>query len=161
MFKEKKIMFLIAETPVHAGSGSGIGVIDLPIQRERHTDFPKIESSGLKGCLRDVMMSSNKPSDTGVKPLDVTSSENETGDQSKKVTYLSLLFGSEVEEAFSGAVSVTDAKILLFPVKSLKGIFCWITCPMVLERFRRDLKLAGVNDMDKIDFNSMPNTVSD
>jgi CRISPR-associated protein Cmr4 len=31
----------------------------------------------------------------------------------------------------------------LFPVKSLKGVFAWVTCPMVLERFKEDLKLKG------------------
>jgi len=35
---------------------------------------------------------------------------------------------------------------LLFPVKSLKGIFAWITCPMVLERFRKELEMLGIND---------------
>ncbi len=43
MWKEAKPMFIIAETPIHPGSGSELGIVDLPIQRERHTNFPKIE----------------------------------------------------------------------------------------------------------------------
>ncbi|MCS7299878.1 MAG: type III-B CRISPR module RAMP protein Cmr4 [Spirochaetia bacterium] len=122
MFKEKKIMFLIAETPVHAGSGSGIGVIDLPIQRERHTDFPKIESSGLKGCLRDAFK------DSGVGQ-----------------TIINAIFGPENSGDYAGAMAITDARILLFPVKSLKGVFAWITCPMVIERFVRDVMMIDKN----------------
>jgi CRISPR-associated protein Cmr4 len=56
------------------------------------------------------------------------------------------VFGPEdAEEAHAGALAFTDARILLFPVKSLKGVFAWITCPMVLERFKKDLKLTGEN----------------
>ena len=54
MYKKAIPFFLICETPLHAGSGSDLGVIDLPIQRERHTTFPKIESSSLKGSLREA-----------------------------------------------------------------------------------------------------------
>ena len=53
MFKIARPLFLICETPLHAGSGDALGVVDLPIQRERHTGFPKIEASSLKGALRE------------------------------------------------------------------------------------------------------------
>lgn len=43
MFLKFQPFFIIAETPVHAGSGSELGIVDLPIQRERPTAFPKIE----------------------------------------------------------------------------------------------------------------------
>ena len=52
MYKAFQPFFLIAEAPIHAGSGSEVGIVDLPIQRERHTSFPKIEGSGIKGCFR-------------------------------------------------------------------------------------------------------------
>ena len=42
-----------------------------------------------------------------------------------------------------GALSITDARILAFPVRSLKGVFAWVTCPAVLQRLQRDLSLAG------------------
>lgn len=44
MFKSAKPVFLIVETSLHAGSGSDLGIVDLPIQREKHTDYPKIEA---------------------------------------------------------------------------------------------------------------------
>lgn len=42
-----------------------------------------------------------------------------------------------------GSLAFGDAKILLFPVRNLKGAFAWITCPFVLERLRSDLARAG------------------
>ncbi len=186
MFKEKRIMFLIAETPVHAGSGSEIGIVDLPIQRERYTDFPKIESSGLKGCVREAFesyrVSDNKKSflisSQKTKELknifptieDIWKVKNEKGEEIEKTDKngnkllkfdeaIFLIFGPEDEEAHSGALTLTDARILLFPVKSLKGIFAWITCPMVLERFKKDLELAGIEDFNFCDFYKLKNTL--
>ncbi|MEM1725039.1 MAG: type III-B CRISPR module RAMP protein Cmr4 [Thermoplasmata archaeon] len=148
MFKEKRILFLIAETPVHAGSGSEVGIVDLPIQRERYTDFPKIESSGLKGCIREVFESSSRE-------IEVNSKKISVNDKS----CISLVFGPEGEEAHAGAMTITDARILLFPVKSLKGVFAWITCPMVLERFKKDLEFIGISRFDSIDFGNLVNTL--
>jgi CRISPR-associated protein Cmr4 len=37
MFEQKAAVFLYAVSPVHMGAGQAIGVIDNPIQRERHT----------------------------------------------------------------------------------------------------------------------------
>jgi CRISPR-associated protein Cmr4 len=136
MFKKSKLFFIIAETPLHAGSGGEItGLVDLPIQRERHTNFPKIEASGLKGCIREALENSNKQISLNSQQININD---------KKI--ISLVFGPEdTEEAHAGALAFTDARILLFPVKSLKGVFAWITCPMVLERFKEDLKLTGEN----------------
>jgi CRISPR-associated protein Cmr4 len=141
MIKKSKLFFIIAETPLHPGSGGEVtGLVDLPIQRERHTNFPKIEASGLKGCIREAFENSNKQISLNSQQININD---------KKI--ISLVFGPEdTEEAHAGALAFTDARILLFPVKSLKGVFAWITCPMVLERFKEDLRLTGEN------FNYMP-----
>ena len=60
MYKNAKPLFLICETPLHVGSGSDLGIVDLPIQRERHTNFPKIEASSLKGALREAFENPDK-----------------------------------------------------------------------------------------------------
>lgn len=52
MYQLAKPLFFRTETPLHAGSGSDLGHIDLPIQREKHTDLPNIQSSSLKGAFR-------------------------------------------------------------------------------------------------------------
>lgn len=130
MFKSAKPLFMLCETPLHAGSGNELGVIDLPIQRERHTGFPKVEASGIKGCIRNSFENLNE----------ITI--NETATQSKE-TIINLLFGPENGNEHGSALSFTDGRLLLFPVKSIKGVFAWVTCPKVLEKFRNELRFAG------------------
>jgi CRISPR-associated protein Cmr4 len=50
----------------------------------------------------------------------------------------------EESNAHAGALSFTDARILAFPVRSLRGVFAWVSCPDVLRRLGRDLALAGL-----------------
>ncbi|WP_243293114.1 type III-B CRISPR module RAMP protein Cmr4 [Bacillus sp. FJAT-47783] len=127
MFSNSKPFLLHAITSVHAGSGSEIGLVDLPIQREKHTGFPKIESSTLKGAIRYAM----EP-------------KCEKDGEEKQ---FELIFGSKPNQSSqenqtqSSAVAFSDARVLLFPVKSIKGIFAWITCPQVLKRFNDELIL--------------------
>jgi len=159
MFKKSKLFFIIAETPLHPGSGGdSSGLVDLPIQRERHTNYPKIEASGLKGCIREAFKDSNceiKIGNQKIKPQ--TKIEYKEDNKDKETYYISLVFGPEdSDESHAGALSFTDARILLFPVKSLKGVFTWITCPMVLERFKEDLSLA----QEKLNF-SIPQEIEE
>jgi CRISPR-associated protein Cmr4 len=153
MIKHSKMMFLIAETPLHAGSGGdSVGIVDLPIQRERHTNFPKIEASGLKGCIREAFENSNKIISINGQNINVNNKD-----------IISLIFGPEPENGnnndHASSIFFTDARILLFPVKSLKGVFAWITCPMVLERFREELKLLKLNNINfDYNFNLLKNT---
>ena len=95
--------------------------MDLPIQRERHTSWPKIEGSSLKGSIREAFEAK------GINKEDIN-----------------LVFGPEDGELHAGAITFTDARILVFPVRTLKGIFAWITCPLVLERFREDMEIVGI-----------------
>jgi CRISPR-associated protein Cmr4 len=134
MFQEKKALFLICETPLHAGSGSDLGIVDLPIQRERHTSFPKIESSSLKGALREA-----------VETHFINKGEDAKRERKHDTVY--TLFGPENagNNAHMGAVGFSDARLLLFPVKSMKGVFAWITCPKVLQQFERDMKITNEN----------------
>lgn len=156
MYRNAHPLFLICETPLHAGSGSDLGIIDLPIQRERHTGFPKIEGSGLKGSIREAVERKIKP-DPNTK-WDFSSrntpaamihrvfgyddgSLNGQKDDLKKV-FVKDGKTDEYETSFAGCVSFSDARLLLFPVKSMKGVFAWITCPKVLNQFAKDMMLA-------------------
>lgn len=123
MFKSAKLLFLYTETPLHVGSGTSLGTVDLPIQRERHTNLPMIQSTGIKGKLRSTFQN------------------NGLADQ-KEV--LKVIFGPDSGNAsdHAGALSPGDGRILLFPVRSLAGVFAWITCPLVINRFMRDLTLT-------------------
>lgn len=135
MYKIARPFFMVVETPLHAGSGTDLGVVDLPIQRERHTGFPKIEASGLKGCIRDAFEKNEDEISVGTAKVE---NRDET---------ISLTFGPESGDDHAGALGFTDARLLLFPVKSMKGIFAWVTCPKVLARFRNDLELATITNV--------------
>ena len=118
------IMNMVAQTSIHAGAGQALSVIDLPIQRESHTQFPVIFGSSLKGALRfraSQVLNDNKK--------------------------LVNVFGadSQSEDTFAGAIMISDAKLLLLPVRSLNGYFKWVTCPALLRRYANDCERAGVN----------------
>ena len=55
---EAMLMFVHALTSIHPGSGTALGVVDLPVQRERHTNWPTIAGSSLKGVLKAEARSS-------------------------------------------------------------------------------------------------------
>ena len=118
----KSMMFLYVETPLHAGTGRALGTVDLPIQRERATGYPMIQASGIKGRLRAHYEGTMNADD------------------------LVAVFGPKTENAsdHAGALSFGDARLLLFPVRSLAGVFAWCTSVDVLSRFVRELKLTGV-----------------
>ena len=115
---DAKLLFLHALSPLHAGTGQGVGVIDLPIAREKATDIPIVPGSSLKGVLRDAC--------------------TDTGDKI-------AVFGPETEnaDAHAGSAHFTDARLLLLPVRSLAGTFAWVTSPLLLQRLRRDATHAA------------------
>lgn len=138
MFQISKPLFLICETPLHAGSGDSLGIVDLPIQREKHTSFPKIEASSLKGALREAF-----------------EEESERVPEKSKINKNKILkaFGPEEtsgDGSSAGSLGFTDARLLLFPVKSMKGIFALITCYKVLSRFSDDLVLSKMEGISNI-----------
>jgi len=143
MFKESTALFLYAETSLHAGSGESLGAIDLAIQRERYTGFPCVAAQGIKGPVRDWF---ERKYDMPEKP-----DPDQFTLEQKQVW---AAFGPNTQRAseHAGAVAFTDARLLLFPVRSMKGVFAWITCPFVLGRLKRDLGLAQAAVPDWQDF---------
>ncbi|TSE30397.1 type III-B CRISPR module RAMP protein Cmr4 [Tepidimonas charontis] len=120
MFEKTRLLFLYAVSPVHMGAGQAIGVIDNPIQRERHTDHPMIAGSGLKGALRHHL----------------------EGKWNK--AEVARLFGPESNASdYAGCVSFGDAQLVAFPVRSLKRGFVWAVSPVTLARLKRLAVLAG------------------
>jgi CRISPR-associated protein Cmr4 len=144
MYRTTQPLFIFCETPLHAGTGSDLGIIDLPIQRERHTGFPKIESSSLKGSLREAFERSKDQKSLQVGSSNYQEQVHRTfgfdSDSAHGLTESGQFFNDKKNREFSGCIAVTDARLLLFPVKSHKGVFAWITCPRVVSRFISDLK---------------------
>lgn len=123
MFEKHAAVFLYAVSPVHMGAGQAVGVIDNPIQRERHTNHPSFAGSGIKGAVRH-----------GFEALG--------GDK----TLMDRLFGPDAgsSDLHAGAVSFGDAQLVALPVRSLKGGFVYATCPQALSRAQRLMNLIGI-----------------
>lgn len=131
MFEKALVCGIYALTPIHAGSGIEINSpVDLPIQREKHTQFPVIQGQSLKGVLRRKYY------------YEICKNKNNAKERTEAI------FGPETDRAdeHAGAISVCDARVLLFPVRSLKGVFAYVTCPIILERLKRDLEIARISN---------------
>lgn len=111
-----KLLHILTRTPLHVGAGSSVGAIDMPVQRERHTQIPVIPGSGLKGVLRDLW--------------------NEDKSNQER------LFGPDSDdkekEHRAGELVIGEARVLCFPVRSAKGSFAWTTSPLALTRHARE-----------------------
>lgn len=119
---KKMTMTLFARTPVHVGAGSSVGAVDSPVQRERHTRIPIVPGSSLKGVLADLW---NEKDDDG---------------HWQRTPEGKVLFGEDNNnaDAKAGSLLIGEARVLAFPVRSAKGMFAWLTAPVVLNRFKRD-----------------------
>ena len=103
MYKLARAFFMFSETPLHAGSGDDLGLVDLPIQRERHTGFPKVEASSLKGAIREAFENQSTIEFDG----------HSLSGEEKKLA-ISLSFGPEDEDLHAGALGFTDARLYFF-----------------------------------------------
>lgn len=123
MFTKHAALFLYAVSPVHMGAGAAIGVIDNPIQRERHTRHPCFAGSGIKGAVRHGFTAIG-------------------GDEK----LIDRLFGPDAgsSDLHAGAVSFGDAQLVALPVRSLKGGYVYATCPQAISRAQRLLGLIRV-----------------
>ena len=130
---EQGIFHLHTISGLHVGIGQGTGVIDLPIARERASNLPQVPGSGLKGVLRDEL-----------DPGDV--SDDKLND------HLSL-FGPKAGDnasEYAGAIAVGDGRLLALPVRSWTGTFAWVSCPMILRRYQRDMQSIANSDVPAI-----------
>lgn len=129
-----RLLFVHALSPLHAGTGQGTDIIDLPIAREKATGIPYLPGSSVKGTLRDGF---NIPG----------------GEQSEEVQQARAkqwaIFGPDTNnaDAFAGSVQFGDARLLLLPVRSLAGTFAWVTSPYLLQRFKREAAIVGFKDL--------------
>jgi CRISPR-associated protein Cmr4 len=112
--------FLIhALSPLHAGTGDAADIIDLPIARMKATGIPFVPGSSIKGVLREHWRERRR-------------------DANGK---LEAVFGPPSTDAalHAGALVVSDARLWALPVRSFRGVFAWVTSPLLLSLARRDL----------------------
>ncbi len=118
---QTKLLFIQALSSLQPGTGQGVGVIDQPVSREKATGLPYLPGSTIKGVLRDCW-------------------------EIEKIPNLEEVFGqtTEASEPFAGSVSLMDGRLLLLPVRSLAGVFAWVTSPFILNRLLRDCKMGKI-----------------
>src|SRR5262245_60857744 len=126
MTQEARLYFIHAMSPLHAGVGTGLDAINLPVARERWTGYPYLPGSTVKGVLRDL--AERLDGDHALAPRDIVGA-----------------FGPPTEHAGDarGGLVFSDASLLALPIRSLFGTFAWVTCPYVLGRLLRDAGEAG------------------
>ncbi|MCE5360046.1 type III-B CRISPR module RAMP protein Cmr4 [Candidatus Igneacidithiobacillus taiwanensis] len=117
-----------AISPVHVGVGQAIGVVDLPIARERASNLPMIPGSAIKGVLRDIFAA-----DRGLQKT---------------------LFGPEQisknDDSHAGALVFGDALLLALPVRSLIGMVSFVTSPFLLSRYQQIAKRCGLSSLPAV-----------
>lgn len=127
------LYLILAHSPLHVGVGEGIGHVNLPTAREHTTEYPYLPGSSIKGVLRDAF-EQRFPADTK---------------DTAKLRYgndpVVQLFGPPPARAGDarGGMVFSDARLLFLPVRSLLGGFALVTCPLILQRLTRELKLCG------------------
>jgi CRISPR-associated protein Cmr4 len=122
MSQPHQLYLLHAVTPLHVGIEDSLGGVDLPTMKERHTGYPLVPGSSVKGVLR-----------TEAAPQFKTRPEEGLA-----------AFGpdSTASGDFRGGLVFTDALLLALPVRSLSGTFAWVTCGQILRRLARDLSVC-------------------
>jgi CRISPR-associated protein Cmr4 len=115
-----RLVLVHALSPLHAGTGQAVGAIDLPIARERPTGIPLVPGSSLKGALRARSDATAEITRAVFGPVTADSSEH------------------------AGGVQLSDAHLVLLPVRSVAGTYAWVTSPYLLRRLARDAAEAGL-----------------
>ncbi len=123
MFATADCLYLYLESGLHIGTGQAGAAVDLPVQREAATGYPFVPASSLKGALRARAREMRGPLE------------------------LVAHFGSPAssEEKQEGTLVFSDGRLLLFPVRCLRGLFAWVTTAEVWARHRRDLAAYGAD----------------
>ena len=124
---ESKMMWVHAISPIHVGCGFGVGVVDLPILREKATNWPILPGSGLKGVVVARAGASDPDKRENLAQAAFGKPDTRDDKENKDVP------------ANAGALIISDARLVLLPVRSLYGTFAWVTCPLALRRLARDL----------------------
>lgn len=127
----RALLFLYAETPVHAGADSSAGALDLPIQREITTGFPIIKAESLKGALRERFRPPRQEKAGRERWRDVFGAEPPAP-------------GTRAGDLKPGTLRVHEAQLVAFPAPTLTRTFAWVTSPLARARLERKARLAGV-----------------
>lgn len=144
MTDNPKTKYAMAKDPVHVGTGGyKLGRVDNTIVREPGTKIPKIPGSTLNGSARTYSYYHLKEDGEDVRKACALGKETEIEKENGKTEKQSPCGDCKICKTYGHAedeegnskrskVNFSDARILLFPVHSMKGPV-WVTCPSILE----------------------------
>lgn len=118
-YETADLVFIRTITNLHPGVGKTGEIVDLPVQRDQF-DFPMVYASSLKGAIKSYLWQINE-------------------------SLANILLGKDESPDFASPISITDAFLLAFPARSLKGVYCYLTSPLLLKRFKEYLSLINPN----------------
>jgi CRISPR-associated protein Cmr4 len=130
LMPSNNLYWLHTLSPTHVGTGRGVGYIDLPIQRDRVTNWPVIPGSAFKGVWADYFRA--------------------TDERRKADPMLRAAFGrasNSDNQSNAGALIATDCRLVCLPIRSFRGTFAWCTSPLCLAMLKRDLELVGMTGL--------------
>lgn len=128
-----KLFHITAITNLHVGSGKeNIGVVDNLIQRDVVTNLPVINSSSLKGALREHC--------DGKDFLEYVFGSEPGGTKDNKQD-------KKEPETKPGNYKFFDAHLLAIPARSDKSPYYMVTCPMAIKHYNETAKMfLGLKD---------------
>jgi len=124
-----KMYIIEAQSNLHVGSGEvNYGLIDNLIQRDAITTLPNINSSSLKGALREFF---------------------------KEESFVSDVFGSDpkeddIKKRKQGSARFFEANLLALPVRSNKRSYLMATSVDVVKRLINDLTVFGCENNESV-----------
>lgn len=150
---ESKTYYALALDPIHVGTGGyRLGRVDLSIVREPGTNLPKVPGTSLSGVARAYTAMAVEPQRYRWGTNGERSCAGKGGPQGDDhcgasncpvcVTYGFSRGGGK--SSFQGLAQFFDARILFFPVHSMRGPV-WVTCASVLDDFAQALKQSDSN----------------
>lgn len=144
-----RVFKITAKTKLHVGNESGgeFTIIDKTIQRDPLTSLPCINSSSLKGAIKEYCYYRNKGMDLNKKDSNINI----------PTVNIETLFGSGIDEdgkvmpnSQKGEAIFFDAKILYLPQQDNNNFYHYITSQEVIDMMNERIKLFGLGDTSYI-----------
>ncbi|WNY26322.1 type III-B CRISPR module RAMP protein Cmr4 [Methanolapillus ohkumae] len=121
-----KKYFMMAIDPIHVGiGGQRLGRVDNSIVREPGTKLPKLPGTSLHGAIRHYAAFSENKEKT-------CAGQKNCGKDNCPICYTFGSSNGSGDGGWAGIVSISDAKILFFPVSTSKGPV-WISTTSILK----------------------------
>jgi len=128
-----KPYILFPLTPLHAGTGRTLmAAADLPVQKDTF-GYPVLWGNSLKGALRSTFRRRTSA---------------QTNNMQKPTIIEKAIFGPDIgiTEDYASAITILEARLFALPVRSLQGVYAYVTTPHLLKRTKTLLEyLASLN----------------